>query len=183
MANPNSGYVRPIFQVEWSLNYVWNTGTLIWEPMTQPAAGGGGMTDAQFTAHLPLPVSGLLTANIQDSAGNPIVSASAAQSGGLAGLVVRPVLQCATSTKSNVVSAAADTSLLASNGFRMGATIYNDADKDLLVSLGTTAASASSFTVKVVPGAYYEVPFGYIGAVRGIWGAAPTGSARVCEMT
>lgn len=68
MAYPNSGFTRPIRHVEWNLNYVWNVGLLLWEPMTQPGGGGGaGMTDAEFSAHLPLTITGPLTRAELDS--------------------------------------------------------------------------------------------------------------------
>jgi hypothetical protein len=35
-------YSRPILHVEWALQYVWNSITLEWDPMTQPGGGGGG---------------------------------------------------------------------------------------------------------------------------------------------
>ena len=66
--------------------------------------------------------------------------------------------------------------------FRSGATVYNDSTAILYLALGTAAASTTDFTVKMVADAYYEVPFGYTGAIRGIWASA-TGSARVGEIT
>ena len=51
----------------------------------------------------------------------------------------------------------------------------------LYVKFGTTA-SATSYTVKMVADAYYEVPFGYTGRIDGIWASA-NGNARVTEMT
>jgi hypothetical protein len=69
--------------------------------------------------------------------------------------------------------------ILADNPNRTGAAIYNDSAAELLVNLGA-AASSSAFTVDMLPGAYYELPFGYTGALHGIWAAA-TGNARVTE--
>lgn len=85
--------------------------------------------------------------------------------------------------RTSVTAAAVDTSLLAANTSRFGATVYNDTDKSLYLALGTAAASTSSFTVIVLAAGYYETPFGYTGAIRGIWAAAPTGSARITEIT
>jgi hypothetical protein len=84
--------------------------------------------------------------------------------------------------RTSVAGAAADTLILASNANRLGATVYNDSAAILYLSLGTAAASTTDFTVKMVADAYYEVPFGYTGAIRGIWASA-TGSARVGEIT
>lgn len=82
---------------------------------------------------------------------------------------------------SSVTAAAADTLLLAANTARRGATVYNDSTAALSLSLGTAAASATAFTVKVPASGYYEVPFGYSGQIRGIWAAA-NGAARVTEV-
>lgn len=86
-------------------------------------------------------------------------------------------------TRTQVASAAVDTSLLALNTSRYGATITNDTDKTLYLALGTVAASTSSYTAQVPAGGYYEVPFGFCGAIRGIWAAGPTGNAVITELT
>lgn len=93
----------------------------------------------------------------------------------------------ATGTKSNVTSAAADTIILAANANRRGGTIYNDSTAALYLSLGTTAASTTSFTVVLAGngsgiGGFYELPSGFTGQVRGIWASA-NGFARVTELT
>jgi len=85
-------------------------------------------------------------------------------------------------TRSSVAAAATDTLILAASGARLGATIFNDSSAVLYLALGTVAASTTNFTVKMVADAYYEVPFGYTGEIRGIWASA-TGSARVGEIT
>jgi hypothetical protein len=80
----------------------------------------------------------------------------------------------------NVAAAVADTSLLAANKYRLGATITNDSVATLYLKLGT-GASATSHTVQIPRGGYYELPFGYNQAVNGYWSAA-LGSARVTEI-
>jgi len=85
------------------------------------------------------------------------------------------------STTSNVGGAAADTELLAENEIRLGATVYNDSSAILYLKLGT-GASLTSFTVRLTPYAYYEVPCYYSGAIHGYW-ATSTGNARVTELT
>lgn len=87
----------------------------------------------------------------------------------------------ATATSANVASSATNVTLLAANANRLGATIYNDSTQVLYVKLGTTA-SASSFTLQMAAGTYYEVPFAYTGNIDGIWASA-NGAARVTEMT
>lgn len=59
--------------------------------------------------------------------------------------------------------------------------IHNDSTAILYVKFGTTATT-SSYTVKMVADAYYEVPFGYTGRIDGIWASA-NGAARVTEIT
>jgi pyruvate dehydrogenase complex dehydrogenase (E1) component len=59
--------------------------------------------------------------------------------------------------------------------------IYNDSNRSLYLKFGTTA-SATDFTVLLVAGAYYEVPFGFTGRLDGIWVAA-NGFARLTELT
>lgn len=86
------------------------------------------------------------------------------------------------SSTSNVTATGSATTLLAANSNRKGATIYNDSNKNLYVKLGS-GASTTSFTVKMVKGAYYEVPFNYRGIITGIWDTSPSGVARVTEVT
>jgi hypothetical protein len=86
-----------------------------------------------------------------------------------------------TPTQSSVAASTSSVSLLAANTARRGATIYNDSTADLYLKLGASA-STTSFTIKLAAGDYYEVPFGYTGAVTGIWSSA-TGNARITELT
>lgn len=93
-------------------------------------------------------------------------------------IVSRP----ATSTVTSVNDSNANQTLLASNTSRAGATIQNDSSEILYVKLGTTATT-TDYTVKMVAGAYYEVPYGYTGRIDGIWAANSTGAARIDELT
>lgn len=86
-------------------------------------------------------------------------------------------------TRTAVVSSATEVSLLALSTARYGATVFNDCDKTLYLALGTVAASTSSYTCQIPAGGYYEVPFGFCGAIRGIWAAGPTGNAVITELT
>src|SRR5262245_53783554 len=94
-----------------------------------------------------------------------------------------------TATRASVAAAASNTQLLAANSSRKGATITNDCDVVLYLALGTAAASTSSYTATVAPkdannvAGYYEVPYGFTGEIRGIWGTSPTGNARITELT
>jgi hypothetical protein len=90
-----------------------------------------------------------------------------------------------TPSQSSVANSTSSVSLLASNANRLGATIFNDdtasTGATLKVKLGATASS-TSFTVEIAPRGYYEVPYGYTGAIDGIASAA-TGNARITEFT
>jgi hypothetical protein len=86
---------------------------------------------------------------------------------------------------SNVTSVPASVSsvtLLDSNIARKGAIFYNNSSASLYLKLGAVA-STSSFTTKLGPGGYYQVPSPvYTGVIDGIWDAA-NGSVLVTEIT
>jgi hypothetical protein len=83
---------------------------------------------------------------------------------------------------SNVSASASSVQLLASTAGRRMVTIHNDSTATLFVKFGTTA-SATSYTVEMVAGAYFEFPHPvFTGRVDGIWESA-NGSARITEMT
>lgn len=87
-----------------------------------------------------------------------------------------------TGTPSNVASSASSVTILAANSSRLGATIYNDSTQVLYLLLGSGTASSSNYSVQLVGGAYYEVPFNFKGQLTGIWASA-SGNARVTELT
>lgn len=94
------------------------------------------------------------------------------------------VLQTGVSTASvtSVAGSASSVTLLASNSNRVMAMFYNDSSSEVYIKFGS-AASATSFTVKLLKNEFYEMPApAYTGIVTGIWGAA-TGSARITEVT
>ena len=84
-------------------------------------------------------------------------------------------------THTNVAGAAADTQILAVNLNRKGMMVVNESTAILYLKLGT-GASTTSYSVRMVPRAYYELPFNYLGAIHGYW-ASSTGFARVTELT
>lgn len=88
-------------------------------------------------------------------------------------------LPAATGTQTSPATSTASATILASNALRLGATIYNDAVGSLFVKFGATA-SATSFAVKMAPGAYYEIPYAYTGIIDAILDGG-TGNARVTE--
>lgn len=97
------------------------------------------------------------------------------------GVDVARAAAAATSAVTSVASSATNVTLLASLAGRKGATIYNDSAQILYVKFGATA-SATSYTVQMAPGAYFEVPFGYTGIIDGIWASAD-GDARITELS
>jgi hypothetical protein len=86
-----------------------------------------------------------------------------------------------------VVAAGASVTLKVANANRIGLAVYNNAITNLFLKLGAVAsitAGVESFTTRLLPNAYYEVPFGYTGIVEGIWDAADAnGEALVTELT
>lgn len=83
---------------------------------------------------------------------------------------------------SSIAGANSDTTLLAVNTARVGATIYNESNAILYALLANAVASLNTYTIQIAPAGYYEVPFGYRGTIRGIW-ASSTGTARITELT
>ena len=137
------------------------------------------------------PVSGTVTAN---AGTNLNTSLLALESGGnlasakadLDTIVTntQTPLTSATATRTNVVAAASDTSLLASNASRKGAIFYNDSTAILYLAYGSGAATTSSYSVQVPAQGYFELPPQpiYTGAIRGIWSAA-NGNVRITELS
>lgn len=86
-----------------------------------------------------------------------------------------------TAGTTSVANAITSTQLLAANISRKAASIYNDdSTANLFLKYGT-AASSTSFKIKIAPGGYYEFaqPV-YTGVVHGAASAA-SGSARISE--
>jgi hypothetical protein len=95
--------------------------------------------------------------------------------------VITAEKKASTGTVTSVAGSATSVSLLASNTSRLGAVIHNDSTSVLYVKLGATASTAS-FTARLTTQSNYEVPFGYTGAIDGIWNSA-AGNARITELT
>jgi hypothetical protein len=97
---------------------------------------------------------------------------------------VAEAVPATTATRTSVTAAATNTLLLAASSTRKGASVYNDGTTDLYLAVGSTAASTTSFTVKLVPGAFYALlPAWSPLEVRGIWAGSPTGAARITEVS
>lgn len=121
---------------------------------TQPVSfTWSGLTDAELRAS-PVPVSGTISTTSE---------------------------KASTPSQSSPSVTVASTVVLASNASRLGATIYNEGSEVCYLKLGSTA-STTSYSVQLVVGAYYEVPFGYTGAIDGITSTS-TAQLRVTEFT
>jgi hypothetical protein len=129
---------------------------------TQPVSGP--LTDTQLRASA-VPVSGPLTDAQLRASAVPVVPPTPS-----------------TSTLTNVTASVTSGTLLAANAARRGATVWNDSTSILYVRLGAGTAAATAATVKLVADAYYELPYGFTGAVVGVWVSA-VGSARVTEVS
>lgn len=88
-----------------------------------------------------------------------------------------------TATVSSVNSAASSTTILASNTARYGGSVTNTDANALYLLLGGGTASATNYSVKLFTDDYFEIPYGFTGAITGIWAADGSGVALVTEYT
>lgn len=98
----------------------------------------------------------------------------------LANLTVRPT----TSSTTTITAVALSDGLLAlltPNVNRLMASFYNNSTGNLFVKLGLTATTAS-FTVKMLPFDYYEIPLAYTGSITGI-ASTSQGNAQITELS
>lgn len=85
-----------------------------------------------------------------------------------------------TATLANVSSSASNVTVFAAANNISCRTVYNDSTAVLYLKFGATA-SATSYTVQLAAGAYYEFPQPvYAGQVDGIWASA-NGAARTTQ--
>jgi hypothetical protein len=101
----------------------------------------------------------------------------------VSGTVTTTVTKPGTATQTSVASTVTtNTTLLAANANRLGASIYNESTSVLFILLGAGTESATVYTLQMAAGAYYEVPNAFTGIIKGHWVTA-NGSARVTELT
>ena len=161
--------------------------------VTQPVSGTVAVT--QSTS--PWVVSGTVTSN--QGAPNTLINAWPVELtdgyGNLFGEVNNPLYitasstsplpvvtnKAATSSVTSVASSATNTTLLAANSNRVFASIYNESSKTVFIKLGTTA-SATSYSILLMPNSYWEVPSDYTGKIDAIWSSA-NGNARITELS
>lgn len=81
----------------------------------------------------------------------------------------------------SVASSASSVSLIAANTRRNGLSIQNTSTAILYVLLGGgTATATTAHSVQIPANGYYEVPYGFTGAISGIWASA-NGQANLTE--
>ena len=129
-----------------------------------------------------------LSGSVADPTNGPLLVAGVDANGIVRTMLVdaggRQVIEYQSSSSSavtSIVSAITNVTLLATNNWRLGGTVYNDSTAAMYLKLGITATNAN-FTVKIMPQGYYELPTGYVGRVDAIWAAA-NGNARITELT
>lgn len=97
-----------------------------------------------------------------------------------------PVREVATTaTLTNVAASVASVTVIAANANRRGLALHaTTGSATCYIRLGAAAATAAigGHTLDIAAGAYYEVPFGYTGAVTAIWAAA-SGGLNVTELS
>lgn len=104
---------------------------------------------------------------------------------GLGALVpaIRALGVSTAAAETTVVSANADTVLLAANANRKGFAVRNDATTVLYLQRGGAASAASFIQVQPGGGYYFDEFPNWTGAVNGFWAGAPVGNAVIREAT
>lgn len=89
----------------------------------------------------------------------------------------------ASAALSTISASTSSVSLLASNGSRKGACIYNNSSSALYIAYAGTATT-TSYTNKIAANSFFQIPSYpvYTGAISGIWDTA-TGNAQVTELS
>ena len=70
-------------------------------------------------------------------------------------------------------TSALDGEILSPDLNRIGLTIYNEGDGDVLIQLGT-GVSLTQYTTKIIKDAYYETPYKYTGQIELFSTVTPT---------
>lgn len=128
------------------------------------------------------PVSGTVTAN----AGTGNFTVTQATAANLNATVTGTIItnHSTTGTISSPAASASSVTLLSSNAARISATFYNDVPTGQLLYLALAGtATTSSYTIKLWPGSYWDLPINYTGIVTGIWTGGTSGACRVTELT
>lgn len=152
---------------------------------TQTGASGKAieLVSTQYnTATTPVPVDVQVMAlgDDQGSPGSPRVAQvfGTTPTGSELGIVTRPILSSTTAASFTVAVLTTSTVVKAANTARVGINVANlaTATATAYVAAGYTPTT-SLYDAALAPGAYYEVPFGFKGAINAI--AAATGATLV----
>ena len=142
-------------------------------PATQPVSGTVAVSN--FPATQPVSIATMPT--------TPVTGTffQATQPVSIAATVAVKEVRSATPSQTSPSVTNSNTSILASNSNRLGATIYNEGAAICYMILGSTATT-TSYTIQLQVGSYYELPFAYTGAIAGITSAG-TAQLRVTELS
>lgn len=111
------------------------------------------------------------------------LEASEAARGGGSGVatVTSSVTPLTTETVTRVANSLTNVTLVAANASRRSLKVFNDGTAGNLFLKHGATASLTSFTVKLAPGQWYEMPQpAYVGIIDGIWDAAGS-AAQITE--
>lgn len=96
------------------------------------------------------------------------------------------VVDIAHPTTAIVTSIAQSTTVqtfVVANAVRKGLIVHNESARGFLFLKLGGGASSTDFSVKLLPGAAFELPFPtYVGQLTGVWSLSGGGSAQVSEM-
>lgn len=124
---------------------------------TGAATAANQQTDALTNTQLratPVPVSGTISTGLSQPLTDTQLRATAVP---VTGTVNTEEIRPATPALSNVTMTGSSVTLVAANNDRKGLYIFNDSGVTVYVKCGT-AASSTSFTIKMVDQSYYELP-------------------------
>jgi peptidoglycan DL-endopeptidase CwlO len=156
------------------------TGTFTISGTVTSNAGTGNFTVVQSTASsLNATIVGLGTAGSPSGGVVSIQGVSGGQAIPVSGTFTTD--KSSTSSLTSVAGATSSTQLLAANSSRISATFWNDSTSIAYIAL-STSASATAYTIKMFPGAYWELPVCWTGAVFAIWVSA-NGNMRISELS
>jgi hypothetical protein len=145
-----------------------------------PTPFGTTQTDNQNT-----PVGSVYVPNTANADLTPLEGGTASTDtlGRTSAPVAMEVKKSSVATLTNVSASITSVTILALLVTRKGMLLYNDSASALYLKYGS-AASTTSFTVKILPYQLFEMPVTpvYTGILTALWDTA-TGTARVTELT
>lgn len=98
-----------------------------------------------------------------------------------AGASVAAAAKSGAATRTTVASGTASVTILAANAERKGASIYNSDASALYLDMSGGTAAATRCQYSLAQGQTLEVPFGFTGAITGVWAGDGAGGADVAE--